>query len=376
MTRIRAGIVGMGRSGSAQLEAIRRLGYAEVAAIALRDEARAKALCASYGIPRYYLDYRDLVADGEVDVVHVCVPNRAHFPIGRDALLAGKRVLAEKPLGVDSRESAELAALAGGRGTAAAVNFVYRHYSLVRHLKGMIETGGLGTVYAVRGAFLQDWLLGEGYYDWRVEAALGGPSRAMADIGSHWCDLARFLTGQEVAWVCADLATLVPSRIKPGDGAEAPGPRVAVDTEDYASVLARLSGGARASFTVSQASAGRKLGLWVEVDGSEASARWSHDSADRLWIGHRDRPNEELVLHPGLLNEAGRSEDRLTGAVERWPDAQKDMIDSFYRSILDGERRRYADFSDGHEAVKVTEAALASAKSGRWERVGEPEEKR
>ena len=368
MKRIRAGIIGVGNIGNAHLEAVNRLGYADVAAIAVRDEARARELCGFFGIPKYYTDYRDMLADPDIDVVHNCTPNTAHFPINKEIILAGKHILSEKPLTVHSRESEELLLLIKTHNVRNSINFVYRHYSLVQHVKGMIENGELGDIYAINGAYLQDWLLYDTDYNWRVEAKLGGPSRAMADIGSHWCDLAQFLLGQDVSEVCADLATFIPFRTDSATQAPS-GRRVGVDTEDYGSVLLRFAGGARGSFTVSQVSAGSKIGLSFGIDGSKASVRWEHEKADKLWIGHRDKPNEELIMHPSLLNGRGKSLSLYGGRSERWPEAQKNMIDSFYRTILYGDAPRYADFAEGHKITRVIEAVLESDKNRRWEKV-------
>ncbi len=369
MRRIQAGIVGVGNIGLAHLEALRRLGYADVAAVVVRDEARAKELCGFYGVPKYFTDYRDLLGDPGIEVVHDCTPNREHFRINRDALLAGKHVLSEKPLTVDSLESADLVELAERSDLRTGVNFVYRHYAAVQHLRGMIEEGLLGEIRAVHGEYLQDWLLHDTDFDWRVLSEIGGPSRAMADIGSHWLDLASFLVGGRIEEVSADLATFLPFRREPGPTGKGSGRTVAVDTEDYGAALLRFAGGVRGVCTVSQVSPGRKIGLSIHIDGSLASARWCQDAPDRLWIGHRDRPNEDLVLHPALLNRRGRSVHPYTGRPERWPDAQKNMIDSFYRSILEDAEPLHADFRTGHSIVKTVEAILESGRRGGWIRI-------
>ena len=358
MEKLRACVVGVGKIGAAHIEAIGRLDCAELAAVVVRDDARARELRGLWGAARRYADHRSMLAAGGIDVVHDCTPNAEHFEIGRDCILAGRHVLSEKPLAVDSRDSGELAGLLAPHNAMGAVNFVYRHYSILGRLRGMIGRGELGEIRAVRGAYLQDWLLRDTDFDWRVEAARGGPSRAMADIGSHWCDLACFLIGQDIAEVCADIATFIPERIRtpPGGGqASEPGAppvarRVTVDTEDYASVLLRFSGGARGSFTVSQTSAGRKTDLSIEIDGSEASARWERLHAEKLWIGRRDEPARELSLP----------------APETQRDAQRNMIESFYRSILYGEAPRYADFAQGHRMVKIVEAVMESGRSRSW----------
>ncbi len=390
MKTLKVGIVGLGKIGRAQLAAIRASGGAEVAAIAVRGgpgaTERGHALCDSYGIPKFYADWCDLLSDPGIDVVHDCAPNLEHFAINRGAMMAGKAILSEKPLTVDPAESEELAQLAKSRNVSTAVNFVYRHYGALQKLRDIVASGGLGAIYAVRGAYLQDWLLRESDWDWRVDSAVGGPSRAMADIGSHWCDLARFLLGREVSEVCADLATFLPYRLKPAAGgatwvsgaedspnaAGSPGAagraeRVAVDTEDYGSALLRFSGGARGCFTVSQVSAGAKAGLAIAVDGSDASALWEHARAGKLVIRRR-----------------GQREEVLDFGGELVADAQRSMIASFYervRACIEGPAveaarpaaldaaRPYADFGDGHAAVRIVDAVLKSAKSGTWIRI-------
>lgn len=249
------------------------------------------------------------------------------------------------------------------------MNFVYRHYAAVQQLRGMIEEGLLGEVRAVHGEYLQDWLLKETDFDWRVRSEIGGPSRALADIGSHWLDLAVFLTGRRVREACADLATFLPFRIEPGPEGGGEGRRVPVDTEDYGAALLRFEGGVRGVFAVSQVSPGRKIGLSIQVDGSLASARWCQDAPDRLWIGRRDGPNEDFVLHPALLNARGRSVHPFTGKAERWPDAQRNMIDSFYRTILEEAQPLYADFRAGHDIVRTVEALVESGRTGAWVRI-------
>lgn len=369
MKRICTAIIGLGGIGLAQLEAVRRLGYADVTAVAVRDPVKARRLCDFYGIPKYFTDYTELLAEPDIDVIHNCTPNNVHFRINKDIILSGKQVLSEKPLTVDPADSLELLRLLESRRVYNAVNFVYRHYSMVQHARGMMEKGVLGEILAIRGSYLQDWLLHDTDWNWRVDESTGGPSRAMADIGSHWLDLARFLLGREIVEVCADLATFLPVRKEIVSSDPLVTRNMEVKTEDYGSVLMRFEGGIPGMFTVSQTSAGRKLGLSFDIDGSKASLHWEHDHADRLWIGHRDSPNEEVLLHPSLLNDRGRQIGLRDGKAERWPEAQKQMIDSFYRHILEGEERRYADFSDGHRIVQAIEAILKSNKSRCWEKV-------
>ncbi len=370
MKRINVGIIGIGYIGEAHIEAIRRLGYANVEAIVVRDETKAKEICKNLGIPKYFTDYKEILSDSSIDVIHNCTPNNLHFQINKDIILSGKYVLSEKPLTLNSNESKQLVELGKKYKVLNAVNFVYRHYAVVQHIKGMIKNGELGNIYAIFGSYLQDWLLYDTDYNWRVESFVGGPSRAVSDIGSHWCDLAQFLLGQDIVEVFADLATFVPARKKKVSIDPEIYHTVDVDTEDYGSIILRFSDGSRGSFNVSQVSAGRKLGLSFQIDGSKASVYWDHENASALWIGNRSMPNQVMISHPDLLNEDGKTYRYYQKRkCERWPDAQRNMIDNYYRTILYDENPKYASFEDAHKIIKVVESILESNKSGTWQKV-------
>ena len=372
MKKINTGIIGIGNIGWAHIEAIKRLGYSNITAVGVRNEGKAMEICENLGIPKYFTNYKEMLADPSIDVIHNCTPNNMHFQINRDVILSGKHILSEKPLTVNSTESQELVKLTQQVNVLNAVNFVYRHYAVVQHIKGMIEKGELGDIYSIHGSYLQDWLLYVTDYNWRIEASLGGPSRAIADIGSHWCDIAQFLVGQDISEVFADLATFIPVRKKIVSVDPPAYQPIHVDTEDYGSVLLKFRNGTRGNFTTSQVSAGRKLGLSFEIDGSKASVYWNQESAYTLWIGHRNSPNEVMISHPDLLNKNGKTYSyyqRLK--CERWPDAQKNMIDSFYRTILYNEKPKYANFEEAHKIMKVIDSILKSNKSGTWQKIYE-----
>ncbi|GAA3315079.1 hypothetical protein GCM10020331_009230 [Ectobacillus funiculus] len=208
-----------------------------------------------------------MLKDDEVQVVHNCTPNHLHFAINKEIILAGKHVLSEKPLAMSSKESAELLELAQEHGVVHGVNFNYRQFPVLKQLEAMVQSGELGKINIVHGGYLQDWLLFDTDYNWRLAPEVGGKSRAVADIGSHWCDTVQYVTGKRIVEVFADLATVVPVRKKPTAAAATFGGAkaedgmyedVAIHTEDYASVLVRFEDGSRGVFTVSQVSAGRK----------------------------------------------------------------------------------------------------------------------
>ena len=151
--------------------------------------------------------------DPEVDVVHICTPNHLHLPLAEAALAAGKHVVCEKPLALDAAGAERLVAAAAESRRQAAVPFVYRFYPTVREARERVRAGETGAVHLLHGTYLQDWLLRPEDDNWRVDESLGGASRAFADIGSHWCDLAEFVTGQRLTRLSARTLTAVPERV-------------------------------------------------------------------------------------------------------------------------------------------------------------------
>ncbi len=375
---IRVGVIGAGFIGPAHIESLRRLGYVEVVALAGSSQESAERKAAALFVPTAYGDYHDLIRDPEVDVVDISAANVYHYPAAKAALEAGKHVVCEKPLAMTSAESAELVALAEQSGLVNAVTFNIRFYPLLQHARALIRRGDLGTVYSVHGGYWQDWLLLDTDYNWRVEAGQGGALRAVGDIGSHWLDLAQFLTGLHVQAVLADLATFLPVRRKPVQAidtfssTEVERTPVAIDTEDAATVLLRLGDAARGTVQVSQVSAGRKNRLVIEVNGSQGSLCWDGERPNELWLGHRDRPNEVLIKDPALLAEEARPYARYPGGhAEGFPDSHTAINRAIYDYIRAGGRASgrapdFPTFVDGHRENVIADAILASAREQRW----------
>ena len=315
-----AAVLGTGFIGPVHVEGLRRAGI-HVAGILGSTPAKSRAVAERLGVPRAYDDFADVLGDPTVTAVHVATPNRLHFAQAAAALEAGKHVLCEKPLGMTSAETAELVRLAAASGRAAGVCYNVRFYPLCLEMAERARDGSLGAVRHVSGSYLQDWLFHPTDFNWRVSAVEGGSLRAVADIGTHWLDLAQAVTGLEVESVCADLQTVYPERRRPTGGVEtfsgklAPAAAtepVAVDTEDAGAILLRFRGGAKGAVWVSQVTAGRKNCLRLEVAGANKSLAWNSEAPETLWIGHRDRPNELLVRDPSLLGATARSEPPST----------------------------------------------------------------
>ena len=215
MKTLHAGIIGSGFMGAAHVEALRRVGGINIVAIASIDHARASDIAQQYGIGHVYKEWEELLTNPDINIIHNCTPNNLHYQINKMALEAGKHVISEKPLTVTSKESGELVELAEKTGRVTAINFNYRFYPVLQHAKNMIRDKNVGDIYLVHGNYLQDWLYYDTDYNWRLETEFSGVSRAIADIGSHWCDMVQFLTGQKIREVFADLVTIHKKRKKP-----------------------------------------------------------------------------------------------------------------------------------------------------------------
>lgn len=320
-----------------------------------------------------------LLADPRVTVVHNTTPNYLHFEVNREALRAGKHVVSEKPLALTSDEAQQLVNVARETELVNAVDFNYRGYPMLRQMRAMIAHGDIGQVWLVYGSYLQDWLLYPTDYSWRILPDQGGKSRAVADIGSHWADLAQWVTGQRISRVMGRLGTVLPTRLRPAAEVEAfaragAGPReeVKVQTEDYAGVLVDFNGGATGSLTVSQVSAGRKNRLRLEVDGSEASLTWDSDHPNELWLGRRDQPNQLITRDPNMMSEEVCQPSCLpAGHPEGWADALRNVLAQIYDFIREGknpvtDKPNFPTFYDGLVENQLVDAILESNRRQGW----------
>jgi predicted dehydrogenase len=375
---IRVGVIGTGFIGPAHVESMRRLGYVDIVAVSASSQDSAQRKARELSVPKAYGDYRALIADPDIDVVDISAPNILHYPAAKAALEAGKHVVCEKPLGMTSRESGELVELAERSGLVNAVTFNVRFYPLIQQMRAMVEHGDLGTIYSIHGGYWQDWLLLPTDYNWRVEAEQGGALRAVGDIGSHWMDLAQFLSGQEVSEVLAELYTFIPVRQKPDrpleafTTAEVDRTPVEMDTEDAASIMLHFDDGAKGLLQVSQVSAGRKNRTFIEINGSEASVAWDGENPNQLWIGHRERPNEILIKDPALLSPEARPYARYpAGHAEGFDDSHTAIARAVFDYIRAGGRESgqapsFPTFIDGHRENVIGDAVLASSRSKGW----------
>jgi predicted dehydrogenase len=375
---IGVGVAGTGYIGPAHVEGLRRNGI-QVLGLMGSTKEKTEKKASELGIPRVYLSFDDMLADPDIGVVHLATPNHLHHPHAKAALLAGKHVVCEKPLAMNTTESAELVKLAKEKNLVNAVNYNLRMYPLVQQARSMVQNGELGDLFIFQGSYLQDWLLLPTDWNWRLEPNLGGTVRAVGDIGSHWLDLLTFISGLHVEKVYADFKTFHPIRKKPTKPLETFAGKMLtphdyidqpINTEDYATIILHYENGTRGVLTVSQVSPGRKNRLFYEINGSKSSLAWDSEKPDELWVGHRGVPNQTLMKDPSLLSEEARAVASYPGGhAEGYPDTFKHLYAKVYNYIVQGDYTKAADFptfTDGHYEMQLCEAIEKSAKNNMW----------
>ena len=382
MTNLAAAVIGTGFIGPVHVEGLRRAGVRVVGVLG-SSVSRSLEAARALGLPRGYASLDELLSDAEVDVVHITTPNRFHFDQASAALRAGKHVLCEKPLAMDSSQSQELVRIARDSGLAAGVNYNIRYYPLCIEAAERMRTGECGELVHVAGSYVQDWLFHPTDFNWRVLGEEGGELRAISDIGTHWLDLIRFISGREVEAVFADLQTVFKTRQRPLGSVETFSSKlrkerdtepVAITTDDCGSVLLRFAGGGRGVLWVSQVTAGRKNSCRYELTASKQSLAWNSETPNELWIGHRDEANEVLTRDPALMSPRAREFASYPGGHnEGFSDTFKQLCRDFYGYIIAGDFTvppTFPTFADGHREIQMCDAILKSHRQQTWVTVG------
>jgi len=340
----RAAIVGTGYVGRVHALALRAIGV-EVAAVCGRTLESAEA----FREGRPYADLAELLEIEPVDVLHVCSPNGAHAVQALAALERGVHVVCEKPLAVSTAESRALVEAAAESGLVNAVCYHSRSYPLVEQMRVDVASGAVGEVAFVHGRYLCDDILYTAD-SWRLDPARSGPSYVVADLGTHWLDLAEHVTGRHVAEVYADFRSM------------SGGP-----LEDYAALLLRFDGGLPGSLLLSAGAAGRKNQLLFELEGMKAGLTWDQELPTEMLFRPLDGPKQIVVKDPGSNTESAQNLSRYpAGHGEGFGSAFRNLFESVYDAVAGRPHRPFPTFEDGHRGVATVEAAIASARAGAW----------
>lgn len=374
--RLRTAVIGTGFVGPHHVDAVRRSGYADVDVLVGSDPDRTARRARELGVARWSTDVEAVLGDPGIDVVHVCTPNNTHVPLARAVLEAGKHLILEKPVALDLGGAHELVEAASRSGRHAMVALTYRGYPMVRHARAAVGEGQLGEIRLIHGGYLQDWLADETDYNWRVDPEVGGQSRAVADIGTHWFDTAEFVSGLRVEAILADFATFINTRMRASgasvafSAAQGPVEPVRVESEDAATILLRFERGVHGACVVSQVSTGRKNALSLNVDGSHRSLSWEQEAPERLWL--RERSEARLLARdPGAAQTGSGIPSLPAGHPEGWGEALRDLLRPFYASVAadsspSADEVAYPTLREGARSIAFVEAAVASSASGAW----------
>ncbi|WP_410811453.1 Gfo/Idh/MocA family protein [Micromonospora sp. 067-2] len=292
---------------------------ARMALICGRDTGKVADAADRLGWDAYTTDWRDLINRDDIDVVDVCTPGDSHAEIALAALAAGKHVLCEKPLAntvAEARAMTAAAETARVAGVRSMCGFNYRRVPAVTMMRQMVADGRLGVIRHVRATYLQDWIVDPQFpLVWRLQKDRAG-SGALGDIGAHIIDLTQFVTGQRITGVSAVTETFVKERPLPagssglaatldgGGPVDGNGPttgRVTVD--DAAVFVARLDGGALATYEASRFATGRKNALRVEINGSLGSVVFDLERLNELEFYDATRPTVEQGFNRILVTE-------------------------------------------------------------------------
>lgn len=373
MAKYRTGVIGSGFIGGLHVESVRRLGMGEV--VALTETADAKGKAESMYISNYFEDYKEMIDTMNLDMVHICTPNHTHHEMSIYAMKKGVNVICEKPMCKTIEEAEDMVRVAKEMGVVNAVNFHNRFYPMTYDMKKQIQSGKTGDIWAIHGVYLQDWLFYDTDYNWRIDPRFSGNTRAVADIGSHWIDLAETTTGLKVVEVFADFATFHKTRKKPQKDQNAFAKvedmafeDVKIESEDHAHILLRFNNGAIGNAVISQVVSGRKNRITMNIDGSKEALFWTTDDLNNLWVGHRNEANENLTKDPTLVNPATAKQISYPGGhAEGFPDAFKNNFRAIYNAIEDKNSPiEYATFADGLREMVICDKLFESAKTNQW----------
>lgn len=377
MRKLKAAVIGAGFMGRTHVEALRRLGNVEVAAVSAATEEEARGFAESQFIDFATGNVDKILADPSIDGVHICTPNATHFPIAMKALKANKHVLCEKPLAMSASEARQMVELAEQKGLCHATNHNLRYYPATQQIRRMIENGDLGEILVVQGTYSQDWLLYDTDFNWRILRKHNGPLRVVGDIGSHWMDMIQHVTGMPITQLCADLnivhktrrqpkvaiQTFAGKTLRPEDYNE-----VKIDTEDFGMVMVHMGARCRGAYTVSQVSAGCKNRFEFQIFGTKAGVAWNQERPDEIWVGKRNEPNGIILKDPSLFYPAAASYADLPGGhSEGYDDCHKQLFRRFWARVADASLPvEYPTFADGLRGMELLEKVTESHKKRTW----------
>ena len=365
MDILNAGIIGMGFIGKQHYEALRRINGVRIRAISVSSESRLKELRENYDVDYVTADWREIISDPSIQVIHNCTPHRLHDEINLAAIAAGKHVYAEKPMSLSAEGAKKVLDTAKAAGVANGINHQYRMNAAVQEMHNRIQSGKAGKLLYISGQYLQDSVARHDDYSKR-RIPEDSPARALLDIGVHWYDTATFAVGMPIKRVYAKMYTSYPVRIDPATGNE-----IEIHSDDTTAVMVEFADGTPGSAVFSKVMLGHKNDFRVVVSGEQCELRWEQERCELLYVGNREIGNETVYMEPEFVDERTKPYISIrSGHNMGWATAEKNAVQAFYSSIRDGSYKTgdvpYATFEDGWRGNRFVEACLRSAAEDRW----------
>ncbi len=335
-----------------------------------RNEEKIKEFAAKWGYESYETDWRRLIQRDDIDAVDICVPNNLHREIAIAAAEAGKMVLCEKPLAMDTAEGEEMVQAVEEAGVANMVWYNYRRVPAVTLSKQLLDEGRLGRVFHYRAQFLQDWTISAdlpqgGTALWRLDAKAAG-SGVTGDLLAHCIDTALWLNGP-ITSVCAMTETFVKQRKHQLTGEVEP-----VQIDDACAFLCRFANGSLGLFESTRYARGHKALYTYEVNGEHASLRWDlHDLHRLQYFDHRD---DSIVrgwrsVHVSDSDQPYMGHWWVPGLQIGYEHSFVHQVADFLDSLAKGQPCE-PTFRTALETQKVCDAVLQSAREGSWISIG------
>jgi len=358
---MKAGIWGTGNIAETHAASLKSLGI-NISAVVDTNIEKAQFFAKKWGV-QSWSDNPEILLHQDIFSVHVCTPPALHYDMVHMLIENSKHVLCEKPLCLKSEEVHLLEQLAKANGVTGAVNYNVRFYDACQQAYQMINSESFGDIYMVHGSYLQEFHVLPVPYGWRYEPKLAGRMRAVTEIGTHWFDLAMFLSMKKITKVSAMFGHHQPSRYlengimiaaKDHDTNQV----FTVDSEDSAFILFQFEDGAIGSVVLSEVSQGRSNQINIEITGENKNLWW----------------NSEV---PAVLNSASKGTgirvERFDFGNNSFGDSFRELIKVFYQVIQNNEDvnvNLLPGFKTGAEVASVCEAVMESAYSkGQWKEV-------
>lgn len=347
---MKSAIIGSGLIAGIHAQALTSLGI-RIGTVINPHIEHAQSFAQQWNIEKASADLKDAFAP-EIDAVHICTPPAMHAEIIKALLAHQKQIICEKPLCLDPSDAAEVVSLAQKMDCVNAVVFNCRYYDAVQKMKEYVESGALGRIVLIHGMYQQEYHALPDFCSWRYQPEKAGKMRAVTEIGSHWIDLASYVSGLSIEEVSASFAKVQPQRTVVGGMMHALQSdreiALLVSSEDAAAVTFHFSNGALGSVLLSEVSHGRGNQLTLEIIGTKQSIWWNSEEPGEYYVGEKGK---------GI-------ENRINAFQGAYPETFRLLFQDVYADIAVGhpsQSLKYPSFADGAYNTAVCSSIYESA---------------